>query len=181
MLGDGRAFSILRVDLVLCGFCCGYYLLPIHLPLTPGKKGCRGNPWHTCLSITQAERDYIAAGLPATNAVSLPIPWKSIITSIPFWALMFSNIANNWGFHLLMTELPQVGIVSDDFHYSGFFSTWEKYSLTTWTVGARLASGLPSPTPVCGPAASSSLSSQTFLSGKRFSRQQQWERYLYCK
>ena len=59
-------------------------------------------------SITQAEREYIEAGLPATNPVSPPIPWASIWTSVPFWAIMFSNFANNWGFHLLMTELPQV-------------------------------------------------------------------------
>ena len=39
---------------------------------------------------------------------------------------MFSNIANNWGFHLLMTELPQVGIVSDDFLIILAFSVLEK-------------------------------------------------------
>jgi len=58
-------------------------------------------------SISDAEREYILAGLPATNAEPLPIPWKSIWTSIPFWAIMASNFGNNWGFHLLMTELPQ--------------------------------------------------------------------------
>ena len=52
-------------------------------------------------------RNYITAGLPATSEKSLPIPWRSIWTSVPFWAIMFSNIGNNWGFHLLMTELPQ--------------------------------------------------------------------------
>merc|ERR1711971_736700 len=57
-------------------------------------------------SISEAERDYILAGLPATNPEPLPIPWKSIWTSLPFWAIMFSNFGNNWGFHLLMTELP---------------------------------------------------------------------------
>jgi hypothetical protein len=29
-------------------------------------------------------------------------------TSMPFIAIVFANFANNWGFHLLMTELPQV-------------------------------------------------------------------------
>ena len=57
--------------------------------------------------ITQQERDYIEAGLPATNTKSPPIPWKSIWTSIPFWAILVANFANNWGFHLMMTELPQ--------------------------------------------------------------------------
>jgi len=57
--------------------------------------------------ISQAERQYIEAGLPDTHSVSPPIPWRHIWTSVPFWAIMFSNFANNWGFHLLMTELPQ--------------------------------------------------------------------------
>ena len=26
---------------------------------------------------------------------------------MPFWAILVANFANNWGFHLLMTELPQ--------------------------------------------------------------------------
>lgn len=58
-------------------------------------------------TISEEERAYITAGLPATAAESLPIPWKAIWTSVPFWAIMFSNFGNNWGFHLLMTELPQ--------------------------------------------------------------------------
>ena len=56
--------------------------------------------------ISQEERDYIEAGLPATNKVSPPVPWRHIWTSLPFWAILVANFANNWGFHLLMTELP---------------------------------------------------------------------------
>ena len=59
-------------------------------------------------TISSEEREYIESGLPATNSVTHSIPWRSIWTSVPFWAIMFSNFANNWGFHLLMTELPQV-------------------------------------------------------------------------
>merc|ERR1719357_303364 len=71
-------------------------------------------------SISDAEREYILAGLPATNAEPLPIPWKSIWTSIPFWAIMASNFANNWGFHLLMTELPQyLSFIFPDYMNSG--------------------------------------------------------------
>ena len=56
--------------------------------------------------ITPAERDYIQAELPATNLVSLPVPWRRIWTSLPFWAVVVANFGNNWCFHLLMTELP---------------------------------------------------------------------------
>ena len=56
--------------------------------------------------ISQAEREYIQSELPATNQVSLPVPWRHIWTSLPFWAVIVANFGNNWCFHLLMTDLP---------------------------------------------------------------------------
>lgn len=35
-----------------------------------------------------------------------PVPWKDLLTSLPFWAIFVANFGNNWGFHLLLTELP---------------------------------------------------------------------------
>jgi hypothetical protein len=35
-----------------------------------------------------------------------PVPWMSIFISLPFWAILVANFANNWVFHLLLTELP---------------------------------------------------------------------------
>lgn len=35
-----------------------------------------------------------------------PVPWKELLTSKPFWAIFVANFGNNWGFHLLLTELP---------------------------------------------------------------------------
>jgi len=57
--------------------------------------------------ITEEEVELIKSGLPATKAVSPPVPWMSILKSMPFWAILVANFSNNWGFHLLMTELPQ--------------------------------------------------------------------------
>ncbi|XP_023338852.1 sialin [Eurytemora carolleeae] len=57
--------------------------------------------------ISKAELEYIKKELPATREKSLPIPWRSMLTSMPLWAIFVANVANNWGFHLLMTELPQ--------------------------------------------------------------------------
>ena len=57
--------------------------------------------------ISDKERQYIEAGLPATDKDSVAIPWKGIWTSMAFWAILVANFANNWGFHLLLTELPQ--------------------------------------------------------------------------
>ena len=57
--------------------------------------------------ISREEREYIEAGLPATDKESPPVPWSRIWTSMAFWAILVANFANNWGFHLLLTELPQ--------------------------------------------------------------------------
>ena len=32
--------------------------------------------------------------------------YRSLLTSLPFWAILVANFGNNWGFHLLLTELP---------------------------------------------------------------------------
>ena len=34
------------------------------------------------------------------------IPWKGILTSIPFWALCISHVLNNFGWYMLLVELP---------------------------------------------------------------------------
>ncbi|ROT71453.1 putative sialin [Penaeus vannamei] len=36
----------------------------------------------------------------------LPIPWLSIATSLPFWAIMATSLGNDYGFYTLLTELP---------------------------------------------------------------------------
>ena len=41
-----------------------------------------------------------------TKAVKPPVPWKSILTSLPFWALCISHTLNNFGWYMLLVELP---------------------------------------------------------------------------
>ena len=36
----------------------------------------------------------------------LPIPWKGILTSMPFYAILAAHVAQNWGFYTLLTEMP---------------------------------------------------------------------------
>jgi len=36
----------------------------------------------------------------------IPIPWLSILTSIHFWAILVAHVGQNWGFYVLLTELP---------------------------------------------------------------------------
>ncbi|XP_050541052.1 vesicular glutamate transporter 1 [Daktulosphaira vitifoliae] len=33
-------------------------------------------------------------------------PWKSILTSMPFWAIVSAHFCENWGFYTLLTQLP---------------------------------------------------------------------------
>ncbi|XP_065579634.1 sialin-like [Artemia franciscana] len=37
---------------------------------------------------------------------ALPIPWKSILTSMPFYLILIANIGHNWGFLILLVDLP---------------------------------------------------------------------------
>lgn len=37
---------------------------------------------------------------------SPPVPYKSIITSLPFYAILFAHMGQNYGYETLMTELP---------------------------------------------------------------------------
>jgi len=76
--------------------------------------------------ISEEEKSYIKSQT-QTQKVSPQIPLKSIFTSLPFYAIMVANFSNNWGFHLLMTELPQ--------YLTEVFPDFMKDSTTTglWT------------------------------------------------
>lgn len=37
---------------------------------------------------------------------SPPVPWFSIVTSLPFWAILIAHMGQNYGYETLMTELP---------------------------------------------------------------------------
>lgn len=36
-----------------------------------------------------------------------PVPWKSIMTSIPVMALIFAQIGHDWGFYIMVSDLPK--------------------------------------------------------------------------
>lgn len=55
--------------------------------------------------ISLEEVRYIEEGKVQANKAP-PVPWRDLLTSLPFWAIFVANFGNNWGFHLLLTELP---------------------------------------------------------------------------
>ncbi|XP_076068349.1 putative inorganic phosphate cotransporter [Oratosquilla oratoria] len=38
--------------------------------------------------------------------VTLPVPWRAIFTSMPFYAILFLHFGGNWGLYILLTETP---------------------------------------------------------------------------
>ncbi|KAF8787064.1 Sialin like protein [Argiope bruennichi] len=56
--------------------------------------------------ISKAELILIQTGKETSRNEALPIPWKSILTSVPVWILMITHFGQNWGFYIFLTELP---------------------------------------------------------------------------
>ncbi|XP_047030007.1 putative inorganic phosphate cotransporter [Helicoverpa zea] len=57
--------------------------------------------------ISPAERLLIQTSLGQVGEqMTLKTPWKAILTSVPFYALLIMHSGHNWGFWTLMTEIP---------------------------------------------------------------------------
>ncbi|XP_023161684.2 putative inorganic phosphate cotransporter isoform X1 [Drosophila hydei] len=57
--------------------------------------------------IDEREKRYINDSLWGTDVIkSPPIPFKSIMKSLPFYAILFAHMGHNYGYETLMTELP---------------------------------------------------------------------------
>lgn len=35
-----------------------------------------------------------------------PVPWRAVFTSLPFWAILVAHTCSNWGWYMLLVELP---------------------------------------------------------------------------
>ncbi|XP_071042563.1 sialin-like [Parasteatoda tepidariorum] len=57
-------------------------------------------------SISKEELLYIEQNQDEPSDKKVPIPWKNIITSAPVWAFAFAMVGHNFGYLMLMTELP---------------------------------------------------------------------------
>ncbi|XP_063383577.1 putative inorganic phosphate cotransporter [Cydia fagiglandana] len=65
-----------------------------------------GEPLNSKL-ISEEEKLYIQASLGQVGGKkSLPMPWKSLLTSMPFISVIIVHCCQNWGFYTLMTEMP---------------------------------------------------------------------------
>jgi len=58
--------------------------------------------------ITKAEKEFIIESLKEENGQEkLKTPWKSIVKSVPCYAIFAADAAFSWGFFTLVTQLPQ--------------------------------------------------------------------------
>ncbi|XP_043643694.1 putative inorganic phosphate cotransporter [Drosophila teissieri] len=65
--------------------------------------------------IGEAELNYIETSINSSRKAEeaelkatgpIPVPWKAIWTSVPFWALMITRCCQSWGYSTLQTEMP---------------------------------------------------------------------------
>ncbi|XP_046680598.1 putative inorganic phosphate cotransporter isoform X3 [Homalodisca vitripennis] len=59
-------------------------------------------------SINDREREYINSSLVETSSESntMPTPWRQILTSGPMWALLIASLCHEWGYSMLLIEVP---------------------------------------------------------------------------
>ncbi|CAG0922686.1 unnamed protein product, partial [Notodromas monacha] len=65
--------------------------------------------------ISEEERSYILTSLGNSDSSRTerqgkpkrqPVPWKAVFTSMPFWAILIAHTCGNWGWYMLLVELP---------------------------------------------------------------------------
>ncbi|XP_017835983.1 putative inorganic phosphate cotransporter [Drosophila busckii] len=65
--------------------------------------------------ISEAELNYIESSINANSkqkeeqakeSNQIPVPWKAILTSLPFWALFLVRCTQSWGYSTLQAEIP---------------------------------------------------------------------------
>ncbi|XP_063878516.1 sialin-like isoform X2 [Scylla paramamosain] len=58
-------------------------------------------------TISAAEKHYIRQSIGHHRGkMGQNVPWRSILTSVPFMTLVVAHVCHNWGFYCLLTELP---------------------------------------------------------------------------
>ncbi|CAD6998440.1 sialin [Ceratitis capitata] len=60
--------------------------------------------------ISPEERQMITSQLgtenTAANEKHPPVPWKKVLTSVPFWAILIAHCCSNWGWYMFLIEIP---------------------------------------------------------------------------
>ncbi|XP_066141650.1 putative inorganic phosphate cotransporter isoform X2 [Euwallacea fornicatus] len=79
-------------------------------------------------SISAKERRYIEESLGQEhdeNLKGIRVPWRAILTSLPYWAIIVAAIGESWGSTFLITEIPTYlsKITDIDIEKNGLYSS----------------------------------------------------------
>ncbi|XP_068146652.1 putative inorganic phosphate cotransporter [Drosophila tropicalis] len=94
-----------------------------------------------CKFISEAELNYIETSINSNRKVEevkaksqIPVPWRAIWTSVPFWALMIVRCCQSWGYSTLQTEMPAYmnGVLLMDMKSNAIYSALPY--LTSWVM-----------------------------------------------
>lgn len=66
--------------------------------------------------ISDKEKIYLGEQITNISSKEKVIPWKSILTSAPIWALVVAQIGHDWGFFTMVTDLPKY--MKDVLHFN---------------------------------------------------------------
>ncbi|KAJ8952110.1 hypothetical protein NQ314_007603, partial [Rhamnusium bicolor] len=75
--------------------------------------------------ISPEELKYITESLNnIDNKKRIKLPWRTVLTSLPIWAIIASHFSENWGFYTLLTQLPKFmkHVLNFDLKDTGFMS-----------------------------------------------------------
>ncbi|XP_050350968.1 putative inorganic phosphate cotransporter [Nymphalis io] len=77
--------------------------------------------------ITKEEMKYVQCNTGPTDAneqKKMPVPWKGIWTSLPFWSILLAHSGQSLGFWTLLTEMPSYmdQVLGVDIKSSGYLS-----------------------------------------------------------
>ncbi|GFQ97413.1 hypothetical protein TNCT_257221, partial [Trichonephila clavata] len=76
--------------------------------------------------ISNKEQKYISSNQKMSlNKKVPPLPWKKILTSVPFWAVVICKTCQDWSFYTIMTDLPTYfsTILHFPIEENGFFTS----------------------------------------------------------
>ncbi|XP_055921198.1 putative inorganic phosphate cotransporter [Eupeodes corollae] len=79
--------------------------------------------------ISESEKNFIMASLnqqqKGTIVKSIPVPWKAMLSSLPFWALLVARCAEAWGLSTLQTQIPSYmsGVLLMDIKSNALYSS----------------------------------------------------------
>ncbi|CAG0913240.1 unnamed protein product [Notodromas monacha] len=80
------------------------------------------HPWISVAEKTLIKR---SLGRQVHHGSKVNVPYRRILTSPPFWAILIAHCGQNWGFYTLLTQLPSYvkNVLGFDVQQSGFISS----------------------------------------------------------